>query len=56
MTPTYEGIAGITDVVIRQENITSQRINRFLDTAKTEFQAKAVEYDTDKDVEDAIRN
>lgn len=56
MTPTYEGIAGITDVVIRQENITSQRINRFLDTAKTEFQAKAVEYATDKAVEDAIRN
>ena len=56
MTPTYEGIAGITDVVITQENITSERINKFLDTAKTEFQAKAIDYATDKAVEDAIRN
>ena len=55
-TKSYEGIAGITDVVIRQENLTSQRVNRFLDTAKTELQKSAIEYATDKAVEDAIRN
>tara|TARA_R110002012_G_scaffold317488_1_gene534094 strand:- start:4487 stop:6886 length:2400 start_codon:yes stop_codon:yes gene_type:complete len=52
----YEGMPQLTTAATQQEISTNQRLNKFLGEATEFFQTQAVDYATDKAIEDAIRN
>ena len=52
----YEGMPQLTTAATQQEVSTNQRLNKFLGEATEFFQTQAVDYATDKAIEDAIRN
>tara|TARA_R110001632_G_scaffold99841_1_gene206688 strand:+ start:4102 stop:6465 length:2364 start_codon:yes stop_codon:yes gene_type:complete len=55
-TTEYAGMRSLTSAAAQQQVATNERLNKFLGEATKYFQAEAVDYATDKAIEDAIRN
>ena len=52
----YKGMPSLTTAATQQQLASNERLNKFLGEATQYFQAEAIDYATDKAIEDAIRN